>query len=73
MEDKIKSIIFLFSMPFIVGFSVYFLVLFHVENLPAPLDVGVVLLVSFGIPILMLWYWMQNSILKDMAICRRKT
>lgn len=56
MDDKTKSIIFLYTIPFVAGFSAYAPILLHAENLSAPLDAIVVLSLSFIPPVLMLWY-----------------
>lgn len=68
MDDKTKSIIFLYTIPFVAGFSAYAPILLHAENLSAPLDAIVVLSLSFIPPVLMLWYWLKTYYFKSRMI-----
>lgn len=64
MDDKTKSIIFLFTIPIVAGLSVYIPFLLHAENLPDPLNVIVVLSVGFIPTTLMLWHWLKTYYFK---------
>lgn len=60
MKDRDKALLFLISIPFVTALFVILLVVLHAENLPDPLNVMVILILSFGPPSLMMWYWMNN-------------
>lgn len=68
MDDKTKSIIFLFTIPFVAGLSIYIPFLLHAENLPDPLNVIVVLSVGFIPTTLMLWHWLKTYYFKSRMI-----
>lgn len=60
MQDKDKALLFLIFIPIVTAFFVILPMVLHAENLPDPLNVIVILSLSFGPPYLMMWYWMNN-------------
>ena len=63
MQEKIRGIIFLVTMPFIVIFFTMISIL-YAKDLPDPLNVMAILLLNFGPPFIMLWYWINRFYFK---------
>lgn len=68
---KTNGTIFLISIPIVIAISVLSLVIFHVEKLPDPLNVIVILIVAFGPASLMFYYfitrfWLKMRLNKEM-------
>lgn len=60
MDQKLKAIVFLVLIPFVVTFFVLSSLYLHIDKLPDPYNVLGILTFAFLPPFLMLLYWIDK-------------